>query len=251
QTAREEERRSIRPTHLLGCKLVVARCLPCQLPEFSHKSDFPKHRFRFRSRVRTPLGTETVAIPQLRQLPSLSQRKRPAARTPPLATPAIHMLLRPEQEHCPSSERDVLVPLASRYRDVNEPLCVPQFARLHRNVHSQIAAAAGSPDFSVFAEHGRNPQSVPDAVSEPRTPPDGHRERGRNRGERSDTPEFSVFLQHERMALAQARQATPHLRNRTRYTPRHLRDRGTSPLSDHVAIDENPKLAIALLDFAV
>src|SRR5215472_14155818 len=91
--------RCIRPTLTFGCGLEVVRCLPCELPEFSHKSDFPEHGFGFGRRPGLPLRVQAIPVPTLGQLPALCQAECATARATPLLVPAIDMLLRPEQEH--------------------------------------------------------------------------------------------------------------------------------------------------------
>src|SRR6267143_4545564 len=76
--ARAETVQRIRPTPIFGCRSMTARCLPCQLPEFSHKSNLLKRGFRFPGGFGAPPGTEAVAVPELGQFPALGQRKRAA-----------------------------------------------------------------------------------------------------------------------------------------------------------------------------
>src|ERR1700739_1856591 len=117
---RERKTRRIRPTLTFGCGLEVVRCLPCELPEFSHKSNILKHRFGFGCGLGLPLRVQAVAVPELRQFPALGQRQRTARGTLPLFAPAVDVLFRPEQEHGASGKGDVFVPLAGGNRDVDD-----------------------------------------------------------------------------------------------------------------------------------
>ena len=101
-----------------------------EIPEVPCESDPRKCSLCFVRRLRPPLRAEPVAIPSLGKLPPLGEGERTAAGTIPLPAPAVHVLFRPEQEHGLSGEDDVVVPVAGRNGDVNDPLVIEEAALL-------------------------------------------------------------------------------------------------------------------------
>jgi len=168
-----------------------------KLPEFSRQADSGEGGFGLRHRFRTPIGIQSVRVPFLSQSPSLTQRQRSSAWTVPLRAPAIDMLFRPEQEHGPSGEDDVVVPMPRRHGNVDHSLRREQPAFLHPENHLVIAAAAGSVNARVLVQHCRNSQGIPDAVAIPGPLAGSNRKGGGHGREWSGAPEFSILLQDE------------------------------------------------------
>lgn len=97
---------------ILKLSLQAAKSLPL--------NRFPRTAFVLPGGSWTPVQVQAIAVPKGRQLPSLRQGKCPAAWPIPLAAPAVDVLFRPEQEHRASGEYDVFVPVARRYREVDD-----------------------------------------------------------------------------------------------------------------------------------
>src|SRR5262249_39297980 len=155
---------------------------------------------------------EPVVIPGLGQLPTLLQRDHGAASLAPLLAPAVNVLLRPEQKDGPSSENQVLIPLAHRYLKMNDASARCQLAALYAQCHVLVTARTGSDDSAVLVQSGENSHAVPDAVCPPALFP-GPDFEGRGHGaERSHAPEvasLSISDDH-RVAFAQPKQGVFH-----------------------------------------
>src|SRR5579864_5145696 len=174
---RERKFRRIRPTLVFGCTALNGRCLSGELPEFSHKSDLAEHGFGCGGCLGLPMLAQAVSVPELGEFPSLREGQRSPAWPLPLPAPAIDVLFRPEQEHGASGKCDVLIPFAGGYGDMDDAARGKQFARTNLDRHGEIAAAAGSLDAGILAEHGGIAERVPDAIAEPETLADGYGKR--------------------------------------------------------------------------
>ncbi len=79
-------------------------------------------------------GVEAVGVPGLGEAPALLERKDGAGLATPSAAPATDVLFRPEEQHGPSGEDDVAVPVARRDGKMNH-------AAPARTARAQVSAS--------------------------------------------------------------------------------------------------------------
>src|SRR5688572_2649447 len=95
-----------------------------QPPELAREAERGEHRLCLRGRVAPPLGRALVAIPRVGQPPDLIEAQQRPLLVPAPVEPALHVLLRPEEQHRASGEADVVPELRCRNYEVREALAV-------------------------------------------------------------------------------------------------------------------------------
>src|SRR3954470_6973043 len=113
-----------------------------QLPEGARQPDPREHCLRLVAGEGPVLRIEPVAVPGAGEIPCLREPERTASRPPPLLAPSLDVLLRPEQQHGPSGEGDVLVPVLGGNGDVDDAFSGLESPATHDELHRKPAAAA-------------------------------------------------------------------------------------------------------------
>ncbi len=93
-----------------------------EIPKGVREPDAGKQRLGFLERVPSPLGSEFIPIPPLRQLPALLWRESRAALDITGLAPTIDVLFCTEEEHGASGEADIVPPVVCWNRKVNDSL---------------------------------------------------------------------------------------------------------------------------------
>ena len=119
-----------------------------------------------------------------------------------MRAPAIDVLFRPEQKHGLSRKDDIVVPVASRYGNMDDSLRPEKSAFFHIEVHLVIAAAAGGVNACVPVQHRWDAQGIPDAVAVPCTLAGSNRKGGGHSGKWSGSPQFAILLENKSVGVS-------------------------------------------------
>ena len=111
-----------------------------QTPEIHREPKCGEEGLRLPLRIPTPLGEPSVVlVAGFGQAPGLLERQDPAQGLIPFRAPSLNVLFRPEEEHGPSGEDDIVPPVRRRHREMHDPL-----RRLERPASPRLASHNGS-----------------------------------------------------------------------------------------------------------
>src|SRR5918995_4842676 len=168
----------------------ILRSRRAEAPEVAGEPDSRERLLGLSRRLAAPVRVESIRVPRLRELPQLLRREEAAFRKAVLLPPAVDVLFRPEGEHRPSGERDVLPPTSRRHREVDHGVERLELAVLDAQLDLLPAVGARGIDHPVRADHCEDAESIPHTVPPPRTSVAGHdAEASRDGGERVRHPD--------------------------------------------------------------
>jgi hypothetical protein len=172
-----------------------------EAPEVSRESEAVEDRLVLLAGVGSPVGRKAVAPPSVGELTQLLDRQRDAGRAS--RQPGSDVGFRPEDEHGPSGEADVLPPLARGDKDMPDEVGRLGLSVLHIDPDRRMAVTAFGLDHRVDAEGGTDAEPVPAAVRVPAPASRLDTECGGDRRERVKHANAAAVIEDERVSVMQ------------------------------------------------
>ncbi len=205
------------------------------LPESPERAGQPKaveDRLVLLPRMRPPVRGETIAPPGVRELSKLRDRDRGARRAP--GEPGDDVVFRPEEQHRPSGEPDVLPPRDRRDEDVEHEILIVGTAVPHLDLEWRVAVGALGADDAVDVESRSDAERVPGAIRVPRCPSRFHAKWRRLGGKWVGHADLAGGVEDECVAVVESSPRVANLSLRPVRESGHLRRRGRPPeLGEH------------------
>ena len=140
-----------------------------------------------------PVWPQFIFVPRIRKPPGLFGAQDSTVLHVTGSTPSIEMLLRPEEKHGASRKSDVVPPLVSGHRKMNDSFPTGDVAVSNFQLHRIATVSARRIDYSVLVKGRSDAQRVPDAYSPIVFASSLNSETGRNRTKRICGPNTAVI----------------------------------------------------------